>query len=480
MERYDLAKPFAKNYEFPQSGRRTMNEGKRISLFLLWGSFLLALIPAGPLEANPEEQITLGLDQAIQRALEFSPEIRETEYDLEVFQSRRQQADAAMWPQVELLGVAGPSNRARGNQIYSPDKQTDLHIDGVFGRADINLIQPLYTFGKISSLREAARHGIQYAQAKVNQKRGDIILRTKELYYGLLLAKTVRNHILEIKDMLEGATRSLEEKIEAGAPGVDEVDLFKLRAYLGQVDKYLHETEKGIALAQDALKATLGYEKGVDLDIVDRKLLYEEVPLEPLETYIARARGLRPEFVQAREGLLARQGLVDSAYADLFPQFFLAGFYSWAAASNRSWVKNPFIYDPLYHEWGGVVLGMRLGINFGITSGKINEAKAEYRKVQSLHDQAEMGIPVQVAKAYRELVEARKNVRSLEEAYQNARKWMVAASANYDLGIGEAKDLGDAVVAYGSMKADYYRSIYNEKMGWANLIQATGEYLKAQ
>jgi hypothetical protein len=30
------------------------------------------------------------------------------------------------------------------------------------------------------------------------------------------------------------------------------------------------------------------------------------------------------------------------------------------------------------------------------------------------------------------------------------------------------------------MKADYYRSIYNEKMGWANLIQATWEDVKGR
>lgn len=455
-----------------------MEDRRRRPLFLFWGLAALAITLFLPSGAASEEQLILSLDQAIQRALKFSPEIRETQYDIEIFQSKKEQADAALWPQIELLGMGGPSNRARGNQVYSPDKQTDLHIDGVFGRADVNLIQPLYTFGKISSLRRAAHHGINYAEAKVDQKKGDIILRTKELYYGLLLAKTVRNHILELKDMLGGTERTLQEKLDAGTSGVDEVDLFKMRAYLGQVDKYLHETEKGIALAQDALKATLGYEWGVNLEPAEKRLVFEDLPLEPLEAYIAKARGLRPEFAQAREGLLSKKELVNSAYADLFPQLFLAGFYSWAAASNRSWVKNPFVYDPLYHQWGGVVIGVRLGINFGITSGRVNEARAEYRKVQALKDQAEMGVPVQVSKAYQELAEARKNVKSLEGAYQNARKWMVAASANYDLGIGEAKDLADAVVAYGTMKADYYRSIYNEKMGWANLTQATGGYLK--
>jgi len=451
----------------------------RIGPLWRWGWLVLALLASCAQDASSEPQITLNLDQAIQKALEFSPEIRETRYDVEVFQSKKQQADAAIWPQIELLGLAGPSNRARGDQIYSPDKQTDLHIDGIFGRADISLIQPLYTFGKISSLKEAAHHGIQYAEAKVNQRKGDIILRTKELYYGLLLARTIRNHLLEIKDMLEGHKRTLEEKLEGGVAGINELDLFQLNTYLGEADKFLHESEKGIALAKEALKATLGYEESVDLEITDKKLVYEDLSLEPLEAHIARARQLRPEFAQAREGLLARKELMDSAYADLFPQFFVGGFYSAAAASNRSYIENPFIYDPLYHQWGGVFLGMKLGINFGITSGRINEAKAEYNKVQALQDQAQMGVPIQVTKAYQEIIEARRNIKALEDAYKNARKWMVAASANYDLGIADAKDLADGVTAYAKLKADYFRSLYNEKIAWANLMQATGAYLKA-
>lgn len=451
---------------------------KKVS-FICWALGLLALI-LGPGNGFCEETITLGLEQAIQKALEFSPEIRETQYDMEVYRGKKEQADGALWPQIEIIGLAGPSNEARGDQVYSPDKQTDVTINGIFGRADLSLVQPLFTFGKISSLRKAAQHGINYAEAKVKQKQGDIILRTKELYYGLLLANAVRNHILEIRDLLEGSIKTTTEKLEAGVPGVDQVDLFKLNTYFGEAEKYLHETEKGRSLATEALKATLGYDRSVDLQIADKKLISEEQWLEPMEVYLGRAKNLRPEFLQAREGMLAKKELINSAYADLFPQFFVAGFYSYAGATNRSWVKNPFIYDPLYHQWGGIALGMRLAINFGITTGRVSEAKAEYRKVEALRDQAEMGVPVQVAKAYQELVEASKNVKAMEKAYQNARRWMVASSYNYDMGIGEAKDLADGVAAYGRSKVDYYRSIYNEKMGWANLIQATGEYLKGK
>jgi len=53
----------------------------------------------------------------------------------------------------------------------------------------MTLTQPLYTFGKISNRREAAAHGVAVREAKLLQKRGEIVLRVKELYYGLVLAR---------------------------------------------------------------------------------------------------------------------------------------------------------------------------------------------------------------------------------------------------------------------------------------------------
>jgi outer membrane protein len=51
----------------------------------------------------------------------------------------------------------------------------------------------------------------------------------------------------------------------------------------------------------------------------------------------------------------------------------------------------------------------------------------------------------------------------------------VAALANYDFGVGPAREVFDALQEYAKMRSAYFQAIYNQKMARANLAYATGE-----
>ncbi len=448
--------------------------------FITAGLFTFALLTILflPSASGGWEKIVLDLNQCIMKAVEISPEIEETRYDVQVYESKKIQADAARYPQIEFLAITGPSPRARGDQVSSPDDSTRPVISGIFGNAEVTLIQPIYTFGKISSLREAAYRGINVSKAGVNRKSSDIVLRTKELYYGLLLAKDMKNLVLEIKDELVRSIEKVEKQLQIGSPWADEVDLYKLKAFLGETDKSLNEAEKGIALAKDALMTSIGLPGGTEFDIADSTLSPDERLPDDVRKYIMEAVEFRPEFIQLKEGLIARKALVDVEKSNYYPQLFLGFRGSIAGASNRDRIENPFIFDYFNHSYGAVFLGVKWAVDFGITKGKVREAEAEHNKLLEKKRFADEGIPFQVRKVYLEIEEAKKNIAATEEAYRNARKWLIAAVANFDLGIGEAKEVADAAVAYARMKANHLRSIYNQKLSFANLLYATGTDLK--
>jgi outer membrane protein len=424
------------------------------------------------------QKIVLNLDQCIKKAVEISPEIGETRYEEEIYKSKKMQADSAVYPQIEVLAITGPSPRARGNQVFSPDDSTRPTISGIFGSADVKLIQPVYTFGKISSYKEAASSGIKVAKAGVDKKTSEIILRTKELYYSFLLARDMRNLVLEIRDELVDSIKKLEKQIEIGSPWAEEVHLYKLKAFLGEVEKNLNEAEKGISLAKDVLMTSTGIPKGIEFDIADSSLTSEDKMPDNLKNYVKNAIELRPEFIQLKEGLNAKNALINVEKSNFYPQVFAGLTASIADASNRDRVTNPFIYDYFTHSYGAAFLGLKWSIDFGITKGKVKEAQAEYYKLLEKKRFADEAIPLQVRKAYLDLEEAKKNIPETENGYKNAKKWLVSAVANFDLGIGEAKEIADAAIAYAQIKADYLRSLYNEKLAFANILYATGIDLK--
>jgi len=444
-------------------------QANKMAILLL--SFILFTV--SPAYGQDRQKIVLNLQQCIKKAIEVSPEIGEARYEEDVYKSKKMQADSSVYPHIELFAIAGPSSRANKSDFFRTDVKS-TSINGVFGRAEVTLIQPIYTFGKIAGYREAALSGIKVAQAGTDKKTSDIVLRTKELYYSLLLAMEMRNLVLEIKDDLLDSIKKVERQIEIGSPWADEANLYKLRAFLGEVERNLNEAEKGIALARDALITSIGLPRDIDFDIADLKLTPEDkIPAE-LAWYLRNAKEMRPEFIQLKEGLNARNALVRVERSGFYPQLFVGLRASAAGATNRDRIDNPYVLDHFNHAYGAAFMGLKWSIDFGITKGRVKEAEAEYYKLTEKKKFAKEAIPFQVRKAYLDFQESEKNIVALEKAYKNARKWVITAMLNFDMGIGEAKEIGEAAAIYAQTKANYFRSVFNHRMSFANLLYAAG------
>lgn len=458
--------------------------GPSVLVGLLVGLGSFSFSPTlGAQEAPRTGKVILDLKQAIEMAIIASPDIKRVRAGVDAAQAKKDQADAGRFPQFDLVSVLGPSPEARVlttqfNAIESTDRTDRPTLNGIFGRGDFTLVQPLYTFGKISGLREAAGHGIRVEQARVEEKTSEIILKVKEAYYGLLLGMELQNLLIDIQDQLERALEKVERILEAGAPGADEVDRYKLRAFRGELKRNLNEVEKVIDVAGAGLKTLTGLNPEQAVEPAAKTLEPDPRPVAPLEQALKEAKEQRPEFVQIREGLLATQALVGATKADRYPQMFMAVAGSVARATNRTPLNNPFVFDELNHSVAVPLLGFKWHFDFGILDGKVREAQAEHQKVVHAKELAEQGIPFQVRKAYRELEEARRSIEATEEAYTNARRWLVAAVANFDLGVGEAKEVADALVAFVKMRAENYKAIFNYNMALAALDQATGKALQ--
>ncbi|MGH7379943.1 MAG: TolC family protein [Candidatus Methylomirabilales bacterium] len=434
---------------------------------------LLLVVPAaGP--AAGEESVRLTLDDAVQRALVRSGEVRGATFGLEAARSRVAQADAGRYPQLELTALTGPSPRARGDQVSSPDTTSSPDITGIFGRADFTITQPLYTFGRLTALRAAAREGVAATEAEVRERGAATALRVKTTYYGLLLARDLRELLGDLQGQLRSAREKVERQLRARRAGVDQIDLFKLQTFEAEVIRALLELERQEAVAADALAVLAGLPPGQRAEPAEERLLPEPDPPSPLDRYLETAREARPELRRLAAGLAAREHQIEAERATFYPQFFVAVIGSIAGSTNRDRVNNPFIRDEFEHTELGVVAGLRWSFDFGVTAGRVREARAERDRLEALKETAEDGVPLEIRRLYRELTEARGAIAATEASSRAARRWLVAAVANFDLGVGEAKDVADALGAYAKARSDHLRGLYNEKAALAHLEAAAG------
>jgi outer membrane protein TolC len=430
---------------------------------------------------SPASPTILGLDDCIRLALKAAPELGEAESDIALASSKLDEAKSYRYPQMEMTTLVGPAPIAYRQDII-PDIRTDKPFSfnalTWFTSADATIIQPLYTFGKISENMKAATHGIEVDRSRKQQRANEIVLKVHEYYNGLLLAREMKELILEVEEILIRAREKAQKLLDQGSDTVDEMDLYKLDAFSGVASKYLEEAKKGEALALAALRARLGLPVDAQLETGTERLVIIDVDIPPLETYLDNARTRRPEHLQIAEGLKARSALVEAAKANYYPDIFLGGLFSWAYSDERERIRNPYFNDPFLHLNAGIALGARWKLDFGITGAKVSAERAQYNRLLSTRDFADTNVPLQVKKYYLDLIEAKNSATATRGAYLNAKKWAVTAIANFDFGMGPAKDIFEALQAYSTMRSDFFKSIYNYRIAAANLDYATNEPLR--
>lgn len=428
-------------------------------------------------EEPPRNNLTLSLDDCIRIALKSAPELGEAQADIELTASKLAEAKSYRFPQLNVTTLFGPAPQARAQDFLATDRDTiRLNTLTWFTSADATLIQPLYTFGKISENMKAATHGIEVDRSRKVQRANEIALKVKEYYFGLMLARESKELILEVQDDLDKARTTAKKLLDQGSASVDETDIYKLDAFSGEVAKYLEEAQKGERLALAALRTRLGLPGDAVIEIGGSERLTMGGGVVPeYDTFVEKARARRPEFRQIAEGLKARSALVEAARANYYPDIFLGGLFSWAYAEDRDRINNPYITDPFKHAIGGIALGARWKLDFGITGAKVAGEQAQYNRLLSTREFADANIPLEIRKYYLDLLEAEHSAADTLKAYTNAKKWAVAALANFDFGIGPAKEIFDALQAYARMRAAYFQSLYNYRIARANLDYASGE-----
>jgi outer membrane protein TolC len=446
---------------------------------IIAGALITSQHTAQAAENIPENRLVLGVDDCIRIALTSAPELGEAQADIDLTSSKLDEAKSYRFPKFEVTALFGPAPQAHARDI-SPVVETDRRYTRFnqatwFTSADVTLIQPLYTFGKISENMKAATHGIEVDRSRKEQRANEVAQKVREYYYGLLLARELKELVTEVQESLSKARVKAVKMIEQGSEGADEIDLYKLDAFSGEVAKYLEEAVKGERLALAALKTRLGLASDTQLEISSERLAMDDSVIPDYETYLDKARSQRPEFRQIAEGLKARSALVEAAKANYYPDIFLGGLFSWAYADQRDRVNNPYITDPFKHTIGGVALGARWKMDFGITGARVAGEQAQYNRLLSTKTFADANIPLQIKKYYLDLQEAENSVTATKNAFSNAKRWGMAAIANFDFGVGPAREILEALQAYARMRAAYFQSIYNFRMAQANLDYAIGQ-----
>jgi outer membrane protein TolC len=329
---------------------------------------------------------------------------------------------------------------AEGVPGYTPDPTNQIARDfGPALGAGIEGAIPLWTFGKLTGARNAARAGVRAAETQRVRARGELRYQVRRAFYGLSFALDTQQMLDEGLPRVEQALARLEERLEQGDADANESDRYRIATVIAEIRARRAEAEHLARSATTALEVLTGR---TEISIPECPLVALPFIPESLKRYRSSAQKHRPELVLLSAAIDARQAELEVAHARYFPDIALA------LGAETQYVpgRTP---DAYYTPWFvAAALVARWDLDF---PGHALREERALQKSLELRDQrraAVEGTRVEVSDRHAAVVDAIARADAWDEGHRDARRWFISAAQNHQLGVLPIEDLVDAVTAY--------------------------------
>jgi outer membrane protein TolC len=294
----------------------------------------------------------LTLPEVLEKALS-GPKARMAEGDRAAAAARIDEADAARYPRIKAtaFGTASPDINCNEPTCLTTDVQDyAFRFQGVFGGGQIDITQPLYTFGKIDHARKAARAGLAAQTALADEAAGDIAVDAAKAYWGAKLAR-------EMGFMLDDGIEQIEKALakmngdDDDKPDISIADRQRVAVLLAEAKVQRADAKMGEDQALAGLRALVGNPEA-DIDDTELAAATRDVPAK-----MSGAR--RPQTLAAKEGATAADELAKMQAAYYFPDIALVGSALLYGAQGVTNPPSAFANDPYNRAGAGLVLALQ-------------------------------------------------------------------------------------------------------------------------
>ena len=405
--------------------------------------------------AQTDKPGKLTLDQAVQFALQHSPDLQTSTAEIRTQEGNVKSAKSPLLPQVDLLADASRYRVDHG--ILPGADPRNLHFDNMIYTTGTELHFLVWDFGKTSTQLQATRQRLNSSKFLLDRQREEVIYNVASLflkaetYDDLMEAAQARKKSLEV--LLDQTQQLLK-----GGRAVP-LDLLKVQTRLAQVESDIATLQAGRQGTMSALLAAMGWEGEVPTLIKGEAARAPEAPSKPADELLREALARRPDLAAVSEESQAANLLVKSARRSLLPRFdFRAAAYDYGANSPVAFgaiigeiLPQLNVPAPSVSHWqGDWVVGGRVTFPLfdgGRRRGEIIAAQAQRQQAESAVLRTRLAITREVRTSLANLAGDQERVKALEASVTQAQEALRLERLKYQAGRSEINFVLDAEAA---------------------------------
>jgi outer membrane protein TolC len=433
--------------------------------------------------ASAQDTLSISLQDFIEKGIQRSGQADYLSNVVDLAENTADQArDQRVLPRINLStqhglipGVLSQRDDLSENEYYlDPNLSNNWEDWAIFTRAELNAVQPIYTWGAIRKAINATESAANAAQFRFEAEKSEIELQLFDLYYSYQLALEMERILNEADDQLRQVGNQLDDMQDEGDADLDQSDIFKFDIFKAEFEVQREEVRQSLSTVRRIWAYVL--DPSQRTVYVPENLFLDAVPfeLEPYGYYESIAMNERPELMGVAAGISAAKSQVDAVKSQYYPSLFLALTGSYANTPNRPRQSNPFIINSTNYSSAAVGLSFRQNLNFLTTQKKVDRARIQRKQVENLKSALTDGIVLELNETYRKAAVAERRMIQLEEVLSISKNWVRQEQLDYDFGFGDVKDLLDSVQKELETRVELKQNTFELNKRVAELYRAAG------
>ena len=448
-----------------------------------------------------ETPIIITLEQALEIALSENVSVKVADMEIERTGYAKKGSYASLFPQIDASGAYQRTIKkqvmymdidmsALGGAMGGGEGETELP-DGVeipegsegvggsmadgleVGRwntwsAGISANMPLVNAQLWKSLKISGLD-VELAVEKARSSRLDMVTQVKNAYYSILFAKEA----FEVyKDVYENAVSNYENaQKKFDAEKIPEMELLRAKTTVANAVPNVYNAESSVILALWQLKAVLGVDLDMNIDVAGSLDDYAQHMLYDVHQHdsvtLDRNSTMKQLAIQAE---MLAETIKLQKYANI-PSLALGFNFSMNAMTN-DFNFSEYRWTP--HSYVGVSLQIPIFAG-GKRHNQIRQAKAQYQQVQLQTMDTERQLRIAIRQFLTTMETNMKSYYAAQDAVAAARKGYDIAEKAYQVGRSTLIELNDAQLALTQAQLAESQAIYNFVSAKAQLEQTLGQ-----
>ncbi len=436
-----------------------------LKVYLLVTVFLMPFQLFSQERAQQNQVLSLSLHEAMELAIKRNFSLEQAGYDVDKVKAQFQQTNAVFLPQVSFeynaISTDDPLNvfgfklkqEVVSQQDFNPVLLNDPDAyDNYSAKFEVRqpLINPDMFFqrsamkSQLNSVNEQLEGTKNYVRYQVRQQYYNLILHIEQIEVLETALKTAGEHRRQAQNYFEEGLISKEDYLSA-------------KVYELDMESQKLQTQNALDRVQEDLALLLGLEGKVRVQPTD-DLNYELSPETAIGTDEFEVNNAQTRAIGYK--VQAAKKMVRASEFSFIPKINLFGSYEFN--------DNDFAgFDASSYMIGA---NLRWDIFSGFSKvGKVMEAKADYRKAQSMQESHRLDQENKVRQAMRSIDHATKQISLTEQAIEQSTEDVKIRTNRYVEGMERTTDLLEAETKLAEAKLKNVMAVYQYNMSIAAL-----------